>query len=81
MESLFSYECPQLLRQGPEDRTFLAQDNCRGDAGMSLGGRDDGEKPLLSAPPTHWEKTASNTSSFKKDLINSQQWIGKAGKW
>lgn len=52
MESLFSHECPQL-RQGPEDRTFLAQDNCRGDAGMSLGGRDDGEKPLLSAPPTH----------------------------
>lgn len=66
MESLFSNECPQILRQGPEGRTFLAEENGRGDRGKSQGGRDDGEKLLLSASPTHWGRTASNTSSFKK---------------
>lgn len=43
MDSPFSPWYPQILRQGPQGRTFLAQENCRGDAGVSQDGLDDGE--------------------------------------
>lgn len=51
----------------------MAQENCRVGAGVNQGGCDDAEKLATPAPPTYQEKIASNISSAKNDLINSQK--------